>query len=134
METMPQTSLDVVHAFFAAMTTLDYDTGLSYVSADCEYDNVPLPAFKVHGPDEVRAVLEPFFAPSLENEFVIQREAATGPVVFIERLDRHRLESGWIELPASGVFEVHDGLITLWRDYFDLATIQPMLDAAGLAF
>jgi limonene-1,2-epoxide hydrolase len=52
-------------------------------------------------------------------------------VVFIERLDRHRLASGWIELPVTGVFEVHGGRITMWHDYFDVATIQNQMSAAA---
>jgi limonene-1,2-epoxide hydrolase len=45
-------------------------------------------------------------------------------VVFVERLDRHRSPHGWWELPVTGVFEVRDGLIAVWREYFDLATMQ----------
>lgn len=118
---MSQTPLDVVHAFLKAMETLDYDAALTHVAETCEYENMPLG--KVQGPAGVRSVLEPFFAPTLENEFKILRELAQGPLVFAERLDRHRLATGWVELPVTGVFEVHDGKITLWRDYFDAATI-----------
>ncbi len=114
--------LQTVEAFMAAMTVLDYDKALGLIAPDCEYDNVPMG--KVTGPAGVRAVLEPFFAPTLENEFRILRAVADGPVVFLERLDRHRLASGWVELPVTGVFEVHSGLITLYRDYFDLDTIM----------
>ena len=64
------------------------------------------------------------FAPTLENEFRVLREAAVGNTVFLERLDRHRLASGWVELPVTGVYEVEDGKITVWRDYFDLNTIM----------
>ena len=40
-------------------------------------------------------------------------------------LDRFRIGSGWLELPVAGVFEVNDeGLITLWRDYFDMGAYQ----------
>jgi limonene-1,2-epoxide hydrolase len=113
--------IEVVKRFIAAMEKKDYDAALPYVSDNCEYDNVPLG--KVYGPEGVRGVLEPFFAPTLENELVILREVADGPVVFMERLDRHRLPSGWVELPVTGVWEVHDGRITLWHDYFDAATI-----------
>jgi limonene-1,2-epoxide hydrolase len=77
----------------------------------------------VHGPAAVRGLLEPFFAPTIENEFRVLRAAADGPVVFLERLDRHRLATGWVELPVTGVFEVHGGKITLWRDYFNGPTI-----------
>jgi limonene-1,2-epoxide hydrolase len=107
--------------FMAAMAKKDFDTALRYVAKECEYDNVPLS--KVYGPEGVRGVLEPFFAPTLENEFVIRREVAEGPVVFMERLDRHRLPGGWVELPVTGVWEVRDGRITVWHDYFDAPTL-----------
>jgi limonene-1,2-epoxide hydrolase len=110
------------------MTKLDFDAALQYVADDCEYTNIPLAT--VRGPVGVRAVLAPFFAPTLENEFVILREATSGPIVFLERLDRHRLATGWVELPVTGVYEVHDGRIALWRDYFDAATILKHWPAA----
>jgi limonene-1,2-epoxide hydrolase len=114
--------LEIAKLFLRAMEPLDYDSALALVSEACEYTNPP-PIGTVHGPAGIRVVLEPFFAPTLENEFRILRESATGPVVMLERLDRHRLQDMWVELPVTGVFEVHDGLITYWRDYFDAATI-----------
>jgi limonene-1,2-epoxide hydrolase len=104
------------------MEPLNYDEALTLVSENVEYTNPP-PLGTVHGPAAVRAILEPFFSPTLENEFKVLREASSGPVVVLERLDRHRLADKWVELPVTGVFEVHDGAITYWRDYFDAATI-----------
>lgn len=120
---MPDTEspIAIVKSFLNTMARKDYDRGLTMVSDDCEYDNVPLG--KVHGKEAIRGVLEPFFAPTLQNEFVFRRELSDAQMVFIERLDRHRLADRWVELPVTGVFEVNDGLITLWRDYFDAATI-----------
>jgi limonene-1,2-epoxide hydrolase len=120
---MAKTPAEVVNAFMKAFAADDYDTALSYIAPDCEYSNMPEGMPKVRGPEGVRAVLGPFFAPSLENEFIILRQVADGSVVMSERLDRHRLATGWVELPVTGVYEVHDGLITVWRDYFDAATI-----------
>jgi limonene-1,2-epoxide hydrolase len=128
MSQSPKSPLDVVRAFNAAMTKLDFDAALQYVADDCEYTNIPLAT--VRGPAGVRAVLGPFFAPTLENEFIVLREATNGPVVFLERLDRHRLATGWVELPVTGVYEVRDGRIALWRDYFDAATILKHWPAA----
>lgn len=119
---MTKTPIDVVKAFNKAMEIKDYDTALKLVSADCEYTNIPMGT--VRGPAGIRSVLEPFFAPTIENKLEILREAAVGPIVFLERLDRHLLPTGWVNLPVTGVYEVHDGLITVYRDYFDLATIQ----------
>lgn len=121
MATTTHTSIEIVRSFLAAMAVKDYETGLRYISADCDYENVPLG--RVQGPSGVRGVLEPFFAPTIENEFQVKRAVADGPVVFMERLDRHLLDTGWVELPVAGVWEVHDGLITVWHDYFDAATI-----------
>ena len=118
-----------VKAFMKAMEPLDYDTALQFVADDCAYTNPP-PIGTVTGPAGIRAVLEPFFAPTLENEFRIVRELASGPLVMLERLDRHRLADKWVELPVTGVYEVHEGRITYWRDYFDAATILSQWPAA----
>lgn len=119
---MSTTPTSVVRAFLKAMEALDYDTATALIAPDCVYTNPP-PIGTVQGPSGVRAVLEPFFAPTIENEFRVLREATNSAVVICERLDRHQLADTWVELPVTGVFEVHDGLITYWRDYFDAATI-----------
>ena len=122
MATPPSSPGDVVKAFLKTFETKDYDTAMTFIADTCEYHNPP-PLPMVVGPAGVRGVLEPFFAPTLENEFVILRSVTDGPVAFVERLDRHRLADRWVELPVTGVFEVHHGKITYWRDYFDTPTI-----------
>jgi limonene-1,2-epoxide hydrolase len=114
----------VVDAFLEAFEKLDHDAACALISEDCQYTNMPAGMGTVTGPAGVRAVLEPFFAPTLENEFRILRTVCDGSTVINERLDRHRLPDKWVELPVVGVFEVNDGKITLWRDYFDLPTIM----------
>lgn len=123
MSAASQSPTQIVRQFLKDMERLDYDTALKLVSDACEYTNPP-PLGSVRGPAGIRGVLEPFFAPTLENEFKILREASVGSILFIERLDRHRLADKWVELPVTGVFEVDDGRITVWRDYFDTATIM----------
>lgn len=120
----------IVSAFMKAFEAKDYDAALKHVAPTCEYINPP-PLGKVIGPDGIRGVLEPFFAPVIKNEFIIRSEATSNNVVFLERLDRHQLPDKWVELPVTGVFEVNDGLITYWRDYFDLATIMSVWPQPG---
>ena len=119
----------VVQGFMSAMETLDYDAAARFVSSDVRYTNVPLgmEAGTVIGPEGIRSVLESFFAPTITNEFRVRTTAVTGNTVILERLDRHQFPKGWAELPVVGIFEVNDGKITEWREYFDFATIANVL-------
>ncbi len=126
MTTDTSSPADIVRRFMKLMEPLNYDEALKLVAANCEYSNPP-PIGTVHGPAGIRAVLEPFFAPTTENEFRVLRESTSGSIVFLERLDRHLFGTKWVELPVTGVYEVHDGVITYWRDYFDAPTILSQL-------
>lgn len=128
MSTSTATPLDVVQKFAQLLETMNFDEALDLVSDTCEYSNPP-PIGAVTGRDGVRAALDAFLGQARENEFKILRAAAAGPVVLFERLDRHLFDK-WIELPVTGVCEVHDGKITYWRDYFDAATLMSQMPAA----
>lgn len=123
---MSASPAEVVRRFMKLMEPMDYDNALKLIAPDCAYINPP-PLGAVKGPAGVRAALEPFFGPMKENEFRVLREAVNGNVVVLERLDRHLLGDKWIELPVTGVYEVNNGLITYWRDYFDMATITSQM-------
>ena len=51
-----------------------------------------------------------------------------GDVVVAERLDRTKLGDKSVDLPCTGVFELENGKIKVWRDYFDLATYTRALE------
>lgn len=55
--------------------------------------------------------------------------AASGPIVFTERIDRFRSNTVALDLPVAGVFEVRGGRIVAHRDYFDY---QTWLRATGI--
>ena len=76
---------------------------------------------------EIRAVLEMFVPPASKVEFEILAVASRGEVVFTERVDRFTVGGKEIALPVAGVFEVRDGKIAAWRDYFDMASYQRQL-------
>lgn len=114
------TPLETVREFIRRIEARDVDGAVELVSDDCEYDNVPMN--KVHGREAIRDVLKPFVDACERVEWPVSREAETGGVVFNERIDRFHMPDKTIEIPVTGVWEVADGSITLWRDYFDLAT------------
>jgi hypothetical protein len=53
-------------------------------------------------------------------EFRVINIAANGPVVMTERVDVFTLPGKSFELQVMGTFEVSDGKINAWRDYFDM--------------
>ena len=114
--------LEVVHAFMAAAEKRDYDAAMELLADDVEYQNMPLPP--VHGKAAVRETLEALLALCTDSEWVVHRELAAGDLVMNERTDRFEMGGKWVDLPVAGVFELRDGRIALWRDYFDLPTIM----------
>lgn len=119
---------EIVNTFIARVVAKDLDGACELVAADVEYDNVPMG--KVEGPEGIKATLGPMVEGLDEVEFVVLRQTATGNVVMNERVDRFRIGDRWADLPVAGVFEVGpDGLITLWRDYFDQQTLNDQLAA-----
>jgi len=119
---------EIVNTFIARVVAKDLDGACELVAADIEYDNVPMG--KVEGPEGIKATLGPMVEGLDEVEFVMLRQTATGNVVMNERVDRFRIGDRWADLPVAGVFEVGpNGLITLWRDYFDQQTLNDQLAA-----
>jgi limonene-1,2-epoxide hydrolase len=51
--------------------------------------------------------------------------------VLTERIDHLVVRGTSITLPIMGVFDVQDGLIAEWRDYFDLASYRAQLPTRG---
>jgi limonene-1,2-epoxide hydrolase len=118
-------TLELVNTFMKAAAAGDYDTALSMLSEDIEYQNMPLPA--VTGRDAVRATLDALLGMASESEWVVHRELANDTTVMNERTDRFHVGDRWLELPVAGVFQIRDGQIVLWRDYFDLETIMKQM-------
>ncbi|MAG03332.1 MAG: limonene-1,2-epoxide hydrolase [Acidimicrobiaceae bacterium] len=124
------TPTETVNAFIAAIERKDVEAAVALVSDDVSYENMPMQP--IVGPEAMAATLEMFLAPASEVEWPVLRQFEVGNVVVNERLDRFKIGDGWLELPIAGVFEVVDGRISLWRDYFDMATYTgQMAELAG---
>jgi limonene-1,2-epoxide hydrolase len=111
---------DVVRAFCAAWEARDQERILAAFTDDAIYHNIPMqPAA---GKEAIKALLGMILGPATEVSFDIANIASNGDVVMTERVDTFRMGERTIALPVMGVFEVTDGKIAAWRDYFDLAT------------
>jgi len=114
--------MEVVRRFCAAWSD---DIGAAELAAfftdNAVYHNIPLTP--VIGREAIAKTIGSFIrpgAPGIESiEFRVLNIAANGPVVMTERVDVFKLPNKSFELQVMGTFEVKDGKIKAWRDYFD---------------
>jgi limonene-1,2-epoxide hydrolase len=115
-----------VTALIRANEARDVEAVLGLLTDDIVYENVPIGV--MHGHDEVRAMLGPFLGGAERVEWEVLEQVEQGDVVMNERVDRFWLPGDiTIELRAAGLFKVRDGLVALWRDYFDLAAFTEQM-------
>jgi len=117
--TQPVTEVAVVEEFLAALEDFDIDRAIGMLAPDVRYQNVSLPA--AHGVETVGKQLR--WMAKYGDGFQVRMHniASNGPVVLTERTDVLIRGKFAAEFWVCGVFEVHDGKITSWRDYFDWA-------------
>jgi limonene-1,2-epoxide hydrolase len=109
----------VVREFCAAFEAHDAEAVRPYLAEDVVYHNIPMdPAV---GQDAAVAFLAGFLTMCDKMEIEITNLAADGDVVLTERVDTFRVGDLVAPLPVMGVFEVREGKIAAWRDYFDMA-------------
>ena len=114
------TNEQVIRDFIAAWSRLDVEELVQYFCEDGVYHNMPTQAVAGH------AALRPYIAAFLKGwtstEWDVLNLVSNGDVVFAERLDRTVVGDKPVNLPCCGVFEMQDGRIKVWRDYFDIGT------------
>jgi limonene-1,2-epoxide hydrolase len=123
---MTQSAGNLIIEFSKLWSAPDPARLASYFAENAVYQNLPAEAV------EGRGAIEKFIAGILAAfngiDFQIHRQVSDGTLVMNERTDvMRRKDGGEIALPMMGVFEVVDGKITSWRDYFDSATITSAL-------
>ncbi len=110
----------LIEDFCRAWSRLDPAELAAYFTEDGVYHNMP--AAPVNGRKAIERFIRGFTATWTKTEWEIRTLAEAGDVVVAERIDRTRAGEKSVELPCTGVFEMRDGKIACWRDYFDLAT------------
>ena len=91
-------------------------------AAKAVYRNIPMPGETI-GPDAIYQFLKGASA-VYEVKCDVLSVVADERRVAVERLEHFSQRDGKraFDLPVLGVFELEDGKITAWRDYFDLKT------------
>ena len=98
----------------------DLESIMAHFTEDAAYANIPMGPPHV-GKPAIQTFIEGFIGSATEINFIVhnQVEGADG-VVMNERTDILAFEGNRVELPVMGVFELRDGKISAWRDYFDM--------------
>jgi limonene-1,2-epoxide hydrolase len=81
-----------------------------------------MPTAPVSGHANLQAFIHGFLKSWDKTDWEIINILAQGDLVIAERMDRTVVAGRKVDLPCVGIFEMEDGKIKVWRDYFDLAT------------
>jgi limonene-1,2-epoxide hydrolase len=120
------TNSDKVLRFIAAWEMRNIDAIVSSMTPDAFYHNIPMEPLKGRG--AIRAMIAGFLANATEVRWTVHHIAETSAgVVLTERTDVFRFGAKTLSLPVMGTFEFRDGLISSWRDYFDLGQFQSQM-------
>src|ERR1700685_3017352 len=115
-------SEEVVREFCALVSKREVEVLRPLLDDEVVYHNIGMPATR--GIEATLANLagqwEMF---SATYEWEIRNVAVNGNTVLTERIDRVGPPGVTAAVPLMGVFEVHNGKIKEWRDYFDSALV-----------
>jgi limonene-1,2-epoxide hydrolase len=115
----------VVRDLCDAFAKHDAEALRPFFTDDVVYHNIPMePAV---GIDATIAFIDGFFAMCDNMTIETIHLAVRDNVVLTERVDTFKVGDIVAPLPLMGTFEVRDGKISAWRDYFDLGQITKML-------
>jgi len=115
----------VVRSMIGACCRQDLDAVLDHFQSDAVYHNIPIDPVRGHA--AIRAMLSGFLSAASEVDWKIHNMLVSGDLVMNERTDCFTLPTGRLELRVMGVFEVRDGKIAAWRDYFDMGPLRPIM-------
>jgi limonene-1,2-epoxide hydrolase len=121
-EPTPTTSsIEVVEAFLRALERFDIERAEALLHPDVTYQNVPLPPAK----GRAATMKQLRFLEKYCSGFQARTHniAADGDTVLTERTDVIEIGRFRPEFWVCGTFEVRDGQVVLWRDYFDYADV-----------
>ncbi|MEE4024588.1 nuclear transport factor 2 family protein [Gordonia sp. PKS22-38] len=122
---MTTSAADIVLGLWRALSDRDWDAVAGFVTDDCVYVDVPFgPALAARGPTDIvkrlRVGLEPLAEYSNHDGLIV----ANGDDVIYEHSETWKWRTGEVAvLPFVTVHRLRDGKVTLWKDYWDSATL-----------
>jgi len=118
-------SIALIRRFIEACVRADPDEFAAYFSEDAIWWNSPWPP--IQGRVAIREALRSGAARMKALPWDIRHIVAGGNVVMTERVDHFQVADKHISVPCMGIFELRNGKIAAWRDYWDLKTFEAQL-------
>jgi limonene-1,2-epoxide hydrolase len=120
----------IVIELFNAWKRLDFAGATSLLTDTFTFQADPS-AKPIEGKDAVGKEWQSYLKFMASYDFKIAQMLSSDNVIMIERVERIGTKKGkTIELPIVGVFELTDGKISAWRDYWDPRMALPPAPAA----
>ncbi|WP_020109847.1 limonene-1,2-epoxide hydrolase family protein [Nocardia sp. 348MFTsu5.1] len=115
------TPSDTVRSFLDAWALDDHLSALALVDPDIEYANVGYSFMR--GKKRLAGMLSSMAKTHMGFGVKWVNITSDGQVVMTERIDELSLGRFRAQFWVCGRFEVEGGLITVWRDYFDMVDV-----------
>ena len=108
----------VVERFLDHLRTVtDNDAAVGLLAVDVAYENSWVPT--VRGRERVRRLFQGLLRIGTKVEMHVHAISAEGPTVLTERTDALQWGRLRIQFWICGRFDVRDGQIVVWREYYD---------------
>ena len=115
----------LIRRFIEACARADPDEFAGFFTVDAVWWNSPWQP--IVGREAIRETLRRGAERMTALPWEIKHIAADGDIVLTERIDHFRVGETHISVPCMGVFELRDGKISAWRDYWDARTLERQL-------
>jgi limonene-1,2-epoxide hydrolase len=117
---------DAVRKICENWATLSLEEFREVMAEDCDYRNVPFEGDRHIGPDAAHAILSTM-GTKWDIDLEVVNLVGDDRVVMTERTEHFTRKDGSREpfvLPVMGVFELRDGKVVAWRDYFERSHLR----------
>ncbi len=115
----------LIRRFIEACVRADPNEFAGYFTEDAVWSNAPWEP--VSGREAIRDTLRRGAQQMRALPWDIRHIVADGDVVLTERVDHFMLGETQVSVPCMGIFELRDGKIAAWRDYWDLRQFERQL-------
>lgn len=120
-------SITLIERFLQVCARAEPEEFASYFTEDATWWNAPWKPVK--GREAIRETLRRGAERMVALPWEIRHIVADGEIVMVERVDNFLVGETRVSVPSMGIFELRDGKIAAWRDYWDLQQFESQLAA-----